>query len=182
MTGNKLSRDSYGNPALPVIYHLPSSDTNPLHLSRKVSRIRKTNLLTSLLVTCNLLGINLLTSLIMAKPKGGRGYRAPYETHQIRVPDPIAPQVHSLIERYQDYLNTGGSPNTPPKLLDKNKVVDNFDEIQALRSRVAQLEDNLKAVDNFKANTRNTLENAMKLKANAGGAIKKEIEKVLKLL
>lgn len=118
----------------------------------------------------------------MAKPKGGRGYRAPYETHQIRVPDPIAPQVHSLIERYQDYLNTGGNPDTPPKLLDQSKAVDNFSETQALRSRVTQLEDKLKVVDSFKASTRSILENAMKLKANAGGAIKKEIEKVLKLL
>jgi len=118
----------------------------------------------------------------MAKPKGGRGYRAPYETHQIRVPDPIASQVHSLIERYQNYLSTGGNPDAPPKLLDQSKVVDNFCAIQILRSKGTQLEDKLKAVDNFRANTRGVLENAMKLKANAGGAIKKEIEKVLKQL
>lgn len=118
----------------------------------------------------------------MVKPKGGRGYRAPYESHQVRVPDPIKSQVHSLIDRYQDYLRTGGNPSTPPKLLDQNKPVDNFSEVQGLKIKVNQLEEKLKAVDRFKARVRKTLENAMTLKANAGGAIKKEIEKVLKQL
>ncbi len=64
----------------------------------------------------------------MTKPKGGRGLKAPYETHQIRVPDPIAPQVHSLIEQYQDYLKAGGNPATPPELLSGYKPVDKFNE------------------------------------------------------
>lgn len=102
---------------------------------------------------------------IMPKPKGGRGYKAPYNSHQVRVPDPIIPQVHSLIERYQDYIAAGGDAVKPPQLLDQNKPVDNF------TSKVEDLE--LAKV---------TLREALKLKANAGGAIKKEIEKVLLLL
>lgn len=98
----------------------------------------------------------------MPKPKGGRGYKAPYETHQIRVPDPIAFQVHTLVERYQDYLVSGADPEKPPQLLDQVKSVDKFKTKRA------------KAVI--------ILQEALKLKANAGGAIKKEIEKALQLL
>lgn len=98
----------------------------------------------------------------MVKPKGGRGYKAPYETHQIRVPDPIAPQVHSLVERYQDYLVDGGNPEKPPQLLDQIKPVDRF---KSKRIEVIKI-----------------LKQALKLKANAGGGIKREIEKVLELL
>jgi hypothetical protein len=98
----------------------------------------------------------------MPKPKGGRGYKAPYETHQVRVPDPVAPQVHSLVERYQDYLANGGDPEKPPQLLDQVKPVDKFNSKKAKAVRI--------------------LQEALKLKANAGGAIKKEIEKALQLL
>lgn len=55
----------------------------------------------------------------MVKPKGGRGYKAPYESHQVRVPDPIAVQVHNLIERYQEYIANGGNPDSPPQFLDQ---------------------------------------------------------------
>lgn len=98
----------------------------------------------------------------MPKPKGGRGYKAPYETHQVRIPDPIAPQVHSLVERYQDYLANGGDPEKPSHLLDQVKLVDKF---KSKRRKAVEL-----------------LREALKLKANAGGAIKKEIEKALQLL
>jgi hypothetical protein len=100
----------------------------------------------------------------MPKPKGGRGYKAPYETHQVRIPDPIAGQVHSLIERYQDYLEGGGDAGKPPCLLDQDKPVNRF----------ISKEDQSKVVK--------ILEQALKLKANAGGAIKKEIEKALLML
>lgn len=104
------------------------------------------------------------------KPKGGRGYKAPYETHQVRVPDPLIPQVHQLIERYQECIANGGNPNDPPQLLDQSK------------EQVEQLERKLKAVDKFKVEASKILHEALKLKANAGGAIKKEIEKVLLFL
>ena len=100
----------------------------------------------------------------MTKPKGGRGCKAPYATHQVRVPNPMVSQVHSLIERYQDYLADGGNAEKPPLLLGQNKVVDN------LLSRRKQVE------------VVRILQQALVLKANAGGAIKKEIEKALVLL
>lgn len=116
----------------------------------------------------------------MTKPKGGRGYKAPYQTHQVRVPDPIATQVHSLIERYQDYIADGGNPNSPPQLLDVHKPIDDLSN--KLEEEVRILEEKLKAVDKFKSRVASILREALKLKANAGGAIKKEIEKALDLL
>jgi hypothetical protein len=75
----------------------------------------------------------------MAKPKGGRGYKAPYVTKQTRIPEPIKTQVDQLIERYQDYLTTGGSPDEPPSLLD----LDRSDDIENLRSEVKTLQKKL---------------------------------------
>lgn len=75
----------------------------------------------------------------MVKPKGGRGYKAPYVTKQVRIPKPIETQVDQLVERYQDYLTTGGSPDEPPSLLD----LDRSDDIENLRSEVKTLQKKL---------------------------------------
>lgn len=53
------------------------------------------------------------------KPKGGRGKKAPYETKQMRVPQPIATQVEALCSRYQEFLAGGGDPAEPPDFLEK---------------------------------------------------------------
>ncbi len=50
-----------------------------------------------------------------------RRYKADYETHQVCIPIPIAPPVHSLIERYQDYLATGGELENPLQFLDRGE-------------------------------------------------------------
>lgn len=116
----------------------------------------------------------------MAKPKGGRGYKAPYETHQIRVPDPIAEQVHLLIEKYQEFIEEGGNAVEPPEFLQNqntdNKVVDNFKIL--VEQYYAQIEEYNKNIQEALS----ILEGALKLKANSGGAIKREIEKSIKLL
>lgn len=110
----------------------------------------------------------------MPKPKGGRGRTAPYSTSQIRIPDPIHPQVHQLIDRYQEFIISGGDALNPPNLLD---------------SETTKVEEKLKAVNKFidegqqsKVEAAATLTKALKLKANAGGAIKREIEKAIALL
>lgn len=128
----------------------------------------------------------------MLKPKGGRGYAAPYTTHQVRVPDPIKNQVHELIERYHSYLLQSEEALTPPNLLDINAQPDTNvinEEIEKLKAEKKQVEKELKAVNKFikeskavKSQAVALLEESLKLKANAGGAIKKEIEKALKLL
>lgn len=38
----------------------------------------------------------------MAKPAGGRGKKAPYKTTHVRVPEPLKPQVESLIEQFHN--------------------------------------------------------------------------------
>lgn len=97
----------------------------------------------------------------MPKPKGGRGKAAPYQTRQVRVPEPIINQVDQLIEMYQDHIASGGDSEYPPNFIQNNKPVDKFiDKEQVV----------------------NILQEALKLKANAGGKIKEEIKQVLEIL
>jgi len=69
-----------------------------------------------------------LTTLVMDKPKGGRGHTAPYDTKQMRVPVGLEPQVQELINRYRDWISEADTQtvgtNNPPRLLDK--PVDSF--------------------------------------------------------
>jgi len=119
----------------------------------------------------------------MPKPKGGRGYKAPYETHQIRVPDPIANQVHKLIENYQEHINNEGNPNKPPEFINDDKLVNRFmDEVETLQKSNSELLEKIQNINTNKNKAIDLLKQSLKLKANAGGAIKKEIEKALSLL
>jgi len=95
----------------------------------------------------------------MPKPKGGRGKVAPYQTRQVRVPEPVINQVDNLIEEYQSYIASGGDPLTPPKFI--NKLVNRFIDKQEI-------------ID--------ILQEALGLKANAGGAIKQKIRLALEVL
>lgn len=108
----------------------------------------------------------------MPKPKGGRGKAAPYFTRQVRVPEPLISQVDKLIESYQDYISEGGNPISPPDLCNY-KAANNFNNEEK------------KLVDNFIKHhilIISLLKNALKLKANSGGAIKEEIRRVFGLL
>lgn len=90
----------------------------------------------------------------MTKPKGGRGKAAPYDTRQVRVPEPIISQCHELIERYQSYIADGGQPLEPPRFLDVgHKAVNNFtqaQEVEQLKAQIAQLEESHKLVDKYR--------------------------------
>lgn len=46
--------------------------------------------------------------------KGGRGKKAPYETSQVRVPNPLKEQISELVNQYQCYVEAGGNPDNPP--------------------------------------------------------------------
>lgn len=46
--------------------------------------------------------------------KGGRGKKAPYETSQVRVPNPLKQQIAELVDNYQSYVEAGGDPDNPP--------------------------------------------------------------------
>ena len=59
----------------------------------------------------------------MTKPKGGRGKKAPYSTKLMRVPVPMKAQVKQLVDRYQNYLESGGDALNPPMLLGDSESV-----------------------------------------------------------
>lgn len=61
----------------------------------------------------------MLTGFMADKPKGGRGLKAPYETKQMRVPEPLVAQVEMLCDRYREFLAVGGDPTDPPLYLEK---------------------------------------------------------------
>lgn len=90
----------------------------------------------------------------MPKPKGGRGYKAPYETKQVRIPQPIDSQVSELVERYQDYLATGGSPDNPPQLLD----LDRSDDVENLKSELQNLQKKFVKLTQFKVKQEKALQ------------------------
>lgn len=58
----------------------------------------------------------------MTKNRGGRGHPGRYKTDVVRVPIPIRPQLDTLIQRYEHWLDTipDANPLTPPNLLELN--------------------------------------------------------------
>jgi hypothetical protein len=89
----------------------------------------------------------------MDKPKGGRGHRAPYQTTHLRVPAPIKDRLQAIIDEWREaYL--AGEPSAIPEKID---FIDYLDVI-------------------------GILENALTLKANAGGKIKTEIREAIAIL
>lgn len=85
--------------------------------------------------------------------KGGRGKRAPYQTVVIRVPEPLADTVNQLIETYRGVGEI--KPVTTLETETCNKL-----NPEAVR----------------------LLEEALTMKANAGGKIKDAIRQALELM
>jgi hypothetical protein len=78
----------------------------------------------------------------MAKPLGGRGQKAPYETVQVRCPKPIKNEVETLIAKYRESVLSGESESErhslDTKYEDCLKLVFEFLEAHGLTE---QLED-----------------------------------------
>lgn len=109
----------------------------------------------------------------MTRPVGGRGHKAPYLTTNVRVPVPVKHIVEEVSERYRKRLGEGMiqpvfQDNRDEYLLPESTTQNPF---TTLDGAVKSLDD---AVE--------VLEAALKLKSNAGGAIKEEIRKALSLL
>ncbi len=69
----------------------------------------------------------------MAKPVGGRGKQAPYQTKLMRIPLPVSIQVNELVERYRNYLETTDNVDNPPHLLDApEKPVNEFSDVTSI--------------------------------------------------
>lgn len=58
----------------------------------------------------------MLTSIIMIKPIGGRGKKAPYETTHLRIPLPIKDKVEKMINDYRSEILEGIKTNFEIKL------------------------------------------------------------------
>ena len=161
------------------------------------------------------------------KPKGGRGKRAEYLTVQVRCPEPIKPEVMTLInlwhstgettqaqqtnqlDELQAEINrlTQLNINLNTTIEDLKKQNEQLDaenlklheqtgdlglEIATLKNQLTECKENLntskQTTEQTNLNTgidhktRDILENALTLKANAGGKIKDEIRRALELL
>lgn len=70
----------------------------------------------------------------MSKPKGGRGYTAPYKTTHVRVPVPIKEDVQKLIDDYRDSLLNSNEDSASDKsnTLSSNNELVNLPEAIAL--------------------------------------------------
>jgi hypothetical protein len=106
--------------------------------------------------------------------KGGRGKKAPYETSHYRIPQPIKPTVEMLAEQYRE-LVAAESVTEADEMLERVQ-----------RCIVGNVSDENKPGTRFnEANLEQivfVLQEALTLKANAGGKIKDRIREALKLL
>ena len=78
--------------------------------------------------------------------KGGRGKKAPYETSQVRVPNPLKEQIAELVDKYQSYVEEGGEPDNPPSFIgieDTSKDA----EFKNLSKKIQLLESHINAKD-----------------------------------
>lgn len=103
--------------------------------------------------------------------KGGRGKKAPYKTVHYRIPEPIKPTVRILADEYRQ-LTTAQSESEADEMLERvqSTIVNN--QIINSKPDTRFTEDDLEQIVFI-------LQEALKLKANAGGAIKERIKQVL---
>ncbi len=106
--------------------------------------------------------------------KGGRGKKAPYQTVHYRIPEPIKPTVEMLAEQYRQ-LATAQSVDEANEMLKRiqNSIVSNQPEASKADTKFVEV-DLEQIVD--------ILQEALKLKANAGGKIKGRIREVIYLI
>ena len=101
--------------------------------------------------------------------KGGRGKKAPYETTHYRIPEPIKPVVEMMADRYR-FLVITEDASVGERMLDQVQEA----VISKGGTKLLSDADRRKVIS--------LLEEALKLKANAGGAIKEKIRMALHYL
>lgn len=106
--------------------------------------------------------------------KGGRGRKAPYQTIHYRIPEPIKPTVEMLAEQYRELVSAESTSKTE-EMLERVQanIAGNMPDKDKPDTRFNQA--NLEQVIS-------ALQEALTLKANAGGKIKSRIREALKLL
>lgn len=133
---------------------------------------------------------------------GGRGKIAPYQSTHIRVPDTIKTQLQQIVEAYRKLLAKNSEVGLSSFELHLDKFVDGvnplygvttddfklidakqFEELKALYDNAISTNKSLREAHASEVRRRKfvlgILTNALKLKANAGGAIKQEIKKAI---
>jgi hypothetical protein len=106
--------------------------------------------------------------------KGGRGKKAPYKTVHYRIPQPIKPTVETIAERYRE-LVTAESSVEAEEMLERVQTSIVGDVLDENKPDTKFTEANLEQIVSI-------LQEALTLKANAGGKIKDRIREALKLL
>lgn len=110
--------------------------------------------------------------------KGGRGKKAPYQTVHYRIPEPIKPTVEILAEQYRQLI-VAQSLTEAEELLEWIRLT--ITNSQAV-SKKPGTKFNTKFNENDLEQVVSILQDALKLKANAGGAIKQCIREAINLL
>lgn len=98
--------------------------------------------------------------------KGGRGKKAPYKTVHYRIPEPIKPIVEDIADKFREASTTDSG----------------FDEQEFLSSIRTSLGSSNSMTDLNQAEIVSILREALKIKANAGDAIKERIKEALRLI
>lgn len=106
--------------------------------------------------------------------KGGRGKKAPYKTVHYRIPEPIKQTVELLANRYR-HLASSELIDEANQILEQ--VQDTVSNNQSLYKKPGTMFTESE-LDQITA----TLEQALRLKANAGGKIKECIKEALILI
>ncbi len=106
--------------------------------------------------------------------KGGRGKKAPYQTVHYRIPEPIKPTVEMLAKQYRQ-LATAQSVDEANEMLERIRNVITVNQLETDKDGTRFSEADLEQIVSI-------LQEALKLKANSGGKIKKLIREVLVVL
>ena len=122
--------------------------------------------------------------------KLGRGQKAPYQTTHCRIPTPIKPIVERIAEDYKQCVFAGeDSEEALKKISQSLEGKEPAQDVKELKKEIVQLQRFLSGerqradeavAEGLRAAT--ILKEALKLKPQAGGAIKQEIRKALQLI
>jgi hypothetical protein len=121
--------------------------------------------------------------------KGGRGKRAPYTTEHYRIPTPLKPAIHQICTNYKELIQNYYDP-CDHQLIDSavkgisygHGLISELDNRIAIQQAlILELRSQLDKAIDIQAKQVEILTQALRLRANAGGAIKREIEKAIAL-
>jgi hypothetical protein len=110
----------------------------------------------------------------MPEYKGGRGKKAPYQTSHYRIPQPIKPTVEMLAEQYRELIAAELMAEAE-EMLERvqGTISGNVSDEDKPGTKFSKVD--LEQIVSI-------LQEALTLKANAGGKIKDRIREALKLL